>query len=473
MVRTAQIMAILLFAGSWWAQASPPLIETVAPGLEHRFLVEGEASGSSGYRILLGVFEHQSDAAELMERLDKSGTAAFPESEGSDYWVVTPVVADVESAEAMKRRLIDQGFSGPHEIQEVSTDLTGVSGPWRIHVLLADPEKIDVQVAHSTDAAIGLETTMDLAVRKGAAAAVNGGYYRMKGLLAGDSQGVLQIDGAVLSEPDRGRGAVGFFDDEGVTRAVFGRLSFSGAVVFEDEMEIPIDGINRARQASEIVLYTSEFHRTTLTGTGGVEVVIDGGRITGIRENEGSTEIPCGGLVLSIGNERVGEVAPRLRRGGSAAVEIDLIPLLPDPKGRWDGADSILGGGPLLLWQGRRLEEPEKESISTVFFRARHPRTAAGVRADGTLVFVTVDGRKPGVSVGMSIPELTDLMVKLGCVSAVNLDGGGSTTMVIGGHIVNVPTDSNGARANGDAILLFPRKTPPISGSSKERGFDD
>ncbi len=57
----------------------------------------------------------------------------------------------------------------------------------------------------------------------------------------------------------------------------------------------------------------------------------------------------------------------------------------------------------------------------------------------------------------MSIPELTDLMVELGCISAVNLDGGGSTTMVIEGKIVNKPTDTGGARRNADAILLFPR----------------
>lgn len=473
MVRTAQMITILILTSAWWAQASEPLIETIVPGLEHRLLVEGETAASPGYRILLGIFEHQSDAAELLERLDESGNAAFPESEGSDYWVVTPVVSDIESAEAMKRRLMEQGFSGPFEIQEVSKDPSHVSGPWRIHVLIADPEKIDVQVAHSTDAAIGLETTSDLAIRRGALAAINGGYYRMKGLLAGDSQGVLQIDGAVLSEPDRGRGAVGFFENGGVTQSVFGRLTFAGAVVLEDGTEVAIDGINRPRKPSEIVLYTSEFHRTTLTAPGGVEVAIDGGRIAGIRENEGSTEIPCGGSVVSIGPERIAEVAPRLRRGSSATVKIKLISLLPDPEGRWDRAEGILGGGPLLLWQGRRLEEPEKESISTVFFRARHPRTAAGVRADGTLVFVTVDGRRPGVSVGMSIPELTDLMVRLGCVSAVNLDGGGSTTMVVEGHIVNVPTDSNGARANGDAILLFPKKATPISVLREDRGCDD
>ena len=93
--------------------------------------------------------------------------------------------------------------------------------------------------------------------------------------------------------------------------------------------------------------------------------------------------------------------------------------------------------------------------MTRVFFRARHPRTAVGVRDDGTLFFVTVDGRQPGKSVGMSIPELSGLMLELGCQFAINLDGGGSTTMVIDGKMVNTPPGSKGARRNGDAILLF------------------
>jgi hypothetical protein len=174
----------------------------------------------------------------------------------------------------------------------------------------------------------------------------------------------------------------------------------------------------------------------------------------------GSSVIPSDGMVLSIDGERVQGVLSGIRTGEKVSVEADLLPLLPDPEGSWEKANFIVSGGPLLLWKGRRLEEPEKESISKVFFLARHPRTAAGVRADGTLLFVTVDGRRPEESVGMSLPELTDLMIALGCVSAINLDGGGSTTMVIDGRIVNHPSGPS-ARRNADAILLFPKQPRP------------
>jgi len=73
-------------------------------------------------------------------------------------------------------------------------------------------------------------------------------------------------------------------------------------------------------------------------------------------------------------------------------------------------------------------------------------------------MLVTVDGRQPKKSVGMTIEELAVLMTGLGCVEAINLDGGGSTTMVINGRVVNNPSDATGERPISDALLVFPRK---------------
>jgi hypothetical protein len=455
---------MFVFLALWYVAAAaaapcptPRTAETLAPGLKHLVLCKGEAATEASYRILLGVFDRQSEADQMLERLHTNGFSAVADADGTDYRIVIPGISHRAEAEDMRTRLIDRGFSLPLDIQEIEGDLANPTGPWRIHVLEADPKTIEVRVAHAYDAAIGLETTAALALRRGALAAINGGYFRMEGLLAGDSRGALQIEGRLLSEPDRGRASVGFYDRDGIVRSVFGRLSFRGEVRLGDGEGIPFDGVNRRREPSEIVLYLPEFHRTTLTSSEGAEVVIENGHITKIREGKGSSVIPPAGMVLSIGSERVQGVLPRMRRGASISVDAELLPLLPDPESEWQKAEHIVSGGPLLLWNGRRLEEPEKESISRVFFLARHPRTAVGVRADGTLLFVTVDGRQPEESVGMSIPELTDLMLELGSVSAINLDGGGSTTMVIEGQTVNRPSSSGGDRRNADAILLFPR----------------
>ena len=80
-----------------------------------------------------------------------------------------------------------------------------------------------------------------------------------------------------------------------------------------------------------------------------------------------------------------------------------------------------------------------------------------GQREDGTLVFVVVDGRQPELSVGMSLPELAELLLGLGVSDAYNLDGGGATTMVIQGKIVNSISDRTGEQPVSDAILFFPR----------------
>ena len=71
---------------------------------------------------------------------------------------------------------------------------------------------------------------------------------------------------------------------------------------------------------------------------------------------------------------------------------------------------------------------------------------------------VTVDGRQPAHSVGMNLPELAQFLLEMGALEAMNLDGGGSTTMFLDGKLVNKPSDKEGERSVGDAILVFPRQ---------------
>ncbi|MCO6043168.1 phosphodiester glycosidase family protein [Aeoliella sp. ICT_H6.2] len=100
------------------------------------------------------------------------------------------------------------------------------------------------------------------------------------------------------------------------------------------------------------------------------------------------------------------------------------------------------------------------------FSRALHPRTAIGYTADNRLILAVVDGRQPGVSEGMSLPELAQLMLENDCVQAVNLDGGGSTTMAIAdpaARVLNTPCSKNGKgefgtlRQNGTSLAVFAR----------------
>lgn len=118
----------------------------------------------------------------------------------------------------------------------------------------------------------------------------------------------------------------------------------------------------------------------------------------------------------------------------------------------------MLGGKGILLRNGELISDFSVEEPTTSFVSDRHPRTAVGVRSNGAWLFVVVDGRQPKVSKGMTLAELAALMKSLGCSDALNLDGGGSTTLYLRGRVVNSPSDTgNRERPVSDAICILPR----------------
>jgi exopolysaccharide biosynthesis protein len=123
------------------------------------------------------------------------------------------------------------------------------------------------------------------------------------------------------------------------------------------------------------------------------------------------------------------------------------------PAGDWPPMVDALGAGPMLVTGGRVVDHGERQRT------IRHPRTAIGLRGDGDVVMVVVDGRNAKAA-GMSFEELGAVMVALGCVEALNLDGGGSSTMwVAGPGIVNHPCDNKrfdaaGERTVANAVLV-------------------
>jgi exopolysaccharide biosynthesis protein len=132
-------------------------------------------------------------------------------------------------------------------------------------------------------------------------------------------------------------------------------------------------------------------------------------------------------------------------------------PLLGSSVSDWARVPDAVGGAGLLMLDGRELTDWTDERIAAGFETTRHPRTLIGADAQGAIWLVTVDGRNPEISLGMSFAELQRLSRRLGLRSALNLDGGGSTTMWVAGQIVNHPSDPDGPRKVSDAILVVPR----------------
>jgi exopolysaccharide biosynthesis protein len=143
--------------------------------------------------------------------------------------------------------------------------------------------------------------------------------------------------------------------------------------------------------------------------------------------------------------------------GARVRLNLNLSPVETEQADSWRKATSVIGGGPQLIKAGRVEITNTAENILPSFVSDTHPRTAFAKLKSGQILLVTVDGREPGESVGMSLTMLADLLLEFGAVEAINLDGGGSTTMVIRNKLVNKPSDATGERPVSDAILIYPR----------------
>ena len=349
-------------------------------------------------------------------------------------------------ADGVEYLQITRGVASPDETK----------GPWSINLLRVDLGRARIDVVHALDEGVGLETVSSMAARYRAIAAINSGYFRTTGTFRGESIGVLLLNGNLISETHNDRAAVGFIKSANSTEVVFGHLEFS-AKLASGRLSYPVAGFNRPLAPDELVIFTPQFHRTTLTVPEGVEAVVRKGKVVSVKDRYGSSEIPRDGYVVSALGSAREWLTKNIRKGSRLTLSTRINPINPQQDEQWKQADTIVGGGPQLIKDGRVAITNEQEKIAPAFVSDRHPRTAIARLRTGSLLLLTVDGRQPGVSVGMSLNTLADLLLEFDAVEAINLDGGGSTTMVVRDRVVNRPSDLTGERPVSDAILIFAR----------------
>ncbi|NLG79744.1 MAG: hypothetical protein GX492_07985 [Firmicutes bacterium] len=174
------------------------------------------------------------------------------------------------------------------------------------------------------------------------------------------------------------------------------------------------------------------------------------------------------GLVITDGQMKAPPVLNRTALGitSDGTVLIDNVSmdergnLVPD--WRTLGVVHAIGGGPRLVKDGKVHITSGEERFKADVAVGRAPRTAAGVTSDGKLLLVAVTGRQAYHSIGVTLEELANLMIELGAKDAMNLDGGGSSTLVVRDYVMNTPSDGR-ERKVADAILVFsslPQPTP-------------
>ncbi len=242
-----------------------------------------------------------------------------------------------------------------------------------------------------------------------------------------------------------------------------------------ETVSLPLDAVNRARGPNQVVLFTPPWGANTATPGGGDEAVIAGGAATlgtdlgvdlrSLAGNAGSTPIPGDGMVVSsqgAGAARLRAFWAKASDPAAARRSVVLRTSVDKP------AEESVGGHPVILANGQEVIGGSTDPFAT----GRNPRTLVGWNGAGDLLLVTVDGRQPGRSVGVSLVEAADVLRQLGATSGFNLDGGGSTTFVSlppGGRtplVLNRPSDGTERRITTVlAVVPVDRDAVRISGS--------
>jgi exopolysaccharide biosynthesis protein len=352
------------------------------------------------------------------------------------------------------------GYLAPGVVHQAIND---PNGPFAIHlvtVFLAAPSRIDLALA--LELLPGLETTSSMARRRGATVAVNGDYADLA--QRGRPIHAYAQDGRLLQTP----GILGnnHAVDDHETAVFMGRPNVQlVAEAARTGLLLSVQQVNRGAPAGdEVALFTPEgatLEQPPVEATS-ARLRADGPatvRADGWAETSYTVEVvgqlggpvPDGTVVLS--TPATGAHAPDL-----AALEPDDQVTVAWSFAAWPGILDTSGGNPTLVRNGRVLSG---NVDGTTPFHRRNPRTAVGATADERLLLVTVDGRQPGHSVGMSLRELAELFVTLGARTAINLDGGGSTTMVIDGTIINRVSDPQERRV-ASALLVLREAAPPL-----------
>lgn len=160
-------------------------------------------------------------------------------------------------------------------------------------------------------------------------------------------------------------------------------------------------------------------------------------------------EIPEQGIILSANNKFAYYLDREIKIGDTLKIVYNFSPKVKNIK-------SLVGGWPVLVKDGMNMirRNPAIEGITEKFSEQRHPRSGIGFSSDKrTLYFITVDGRQQ-LSRGMTLLEFSNLMITEGIHFGLNLDGGGSTTLIINDKVVNSPSDLTGERLVGNCLMI-------------------
>ena len=292
-------------------------------------------------------------------------------------------------------------------------------------------------------------------------AGVNGDFFSLQ---TGVPISHCISDSYIISKDKTGQDSVGFMEDG---TAFVGWLEIKTTVIKDDSSAV-VENINKYRQPHQVYMFTEEFGPETHDTDSGLVVVLTDvsdkisiqGEVTATVESvdyfSGSTALPKDKIIISI-NDKLKEqdnykFFESLKAGDVVTIKSEFV-----GDQRFLDAVTVMGGS-----QGRLLN---KGVVNDKLQAGAAPRTAIGVREDGSSIFYTIDGRQTGYSYGVQLTTLAKRLKELGCVDAINLDGGGSTTcaVVFPGYkdfaVTNSPSDGS-VRKNSNFFFFVNNQKP-------------
>lgn len=490
---------------------SPDLAEhrevtPLAPGVTLHEIVRGEVDPDDYFTATAGFATTEQEAAALESKVREAGMEPRRDQSvetsplgGPLGWAVrTGKYATRAEAEAVLPRMRAVGLNP--RVDDSAHDGGETDGPWRVTMVVVDPESFDGSIRSelATEEVFGRETTSSMADRYAAVAAVNGGFFTIDGTrdtsgpwlegTDGDLGGIGVRDGDVLSESVAERPAL-VLDDAG--SADVRRLTTELTIAVPGGKPQQVAGLNRTPglvtncggvgrvypvpgaqhdytcgNDHETVVFGSEFGAPLPDGPGHQVTLDPNGVVAAVTQARGGPEPIGRQKVVQATGDQAAWLEAHAELGQRLLLREKVVDADTGTPLRLTADTSVVNGGPDLVDDGRVALAPVRDGWSPApiagnsradfFWRwyvRRNPRTAAGVLPDGRLVFVQVDGRQPGRSVGLSISETARLFDGFGAVEAVNLDGGGSSAVATSQGLVNTPSDPV-ERPVADAVIL-------------------
>ena len=305
----------------------------------------------------------------------------------------------------------------------------------KINILEVDltESSIDVKPVLSFDLIYGFEYLSEIAQRKGASAAVNAGFFHEYG----EPGGMVMVDGVLYTKPTR-QYPVLIIDED---NARLEELSIDMKITYEDK-SIKVHDINAAGNPGCVVVYTPVFGSDNRAKDENITAVVNHGVVIEVINTNSSTKIPKNGMLITYypPYDKNSSIISEGQRVKFERSELSSVKQHAYECGSW------------LLRDGENVAPLWDSWVGVLSNRA--PRTAVGIKDDSILVFITVDGRQPGYSYGVTAKELADIFISNGVTNAAMLDGGATTAMYVDGEIVNIPSHLGQERRMGGAFII-------------------